>query len=109
MYFISTEHKKNFNFLFDQYGKKGEPNYESAYYVLALPQIYEKAQKYITNGRIDFIELFNVEKFEEESSYLIQVAGNLFNASFTFNLNHYLKLEQSYYRVFLQVLDIRRG
>lgn len=113
MFFVNDEHQQNYNKLRVLFlGGRSDREYQTACYVLALPEIYYKVDWNKINYPFDFLRWRGKNHVDLSSGYrsLVDAARNLFNSSNSFNLMEGLSCwDDKLRRVFFQAVDIRLG
>ena len=66
MYFVTDEHKNNFEMLVEFYKAEQDLEYKSACYVLALPEIYNKVNGKFGERPFDWMYKFEEKEVEED-------------------------------------------
>lgn len=106
MYFKDFNHRETFLELINKYGIEGDNEYTSAFYILSISEIYEKAGSYIDSSGIDFGGIFSKD-WPDSMLFLISVAKALFKSSGDVTLSDYLLLDPDNFDIFKEALSIR--
>lgn len=114
MYFVNSEHERNFNNLATRVRKmKVDREYRAVGYILALPELSQKgAAKYFSDDRFEAVAMTKKVDLSRGYRLMVELARNLFNSSSksSFNLANALDvLDGDLYRVMLQAIAIRRN
>jgi hypothetical protein len=131
MYFVSKEHERNFKELVLRFHAQQDPEYQTACYVVALPEVWRKIDGDTGEYPFSWVSKFKDEEppegyneDEDENPYseafgmlssgyqkIVLAAANLYNSSMDeFNLMKALGTwGDELFSVFLQAVAIRRG
>jgi hypothetical protein len=131
--FLNEQHKQNYNKICKQrFGKEwtNDSEYASAFYILAMPEMFARSKKHVVETGINFKELIGDSTFSNSERFLIRVAYNLYSSGKEIrllpehirdtyykqiedyvgvNLSDVVNLGEEYYKVFLKLLEIRKG
>ncbi|HWT27830.1 MAG TPA: DUF6075 family protein [Mobilitalea sp.] len=131
--FLNEQHKQNYIKICKQrFGKEwtNDSEYASAFFILSMPEMYNRCRKYVLETGINFKEIIGDSTFSNSEMFLIRVAFNLYTSGKEMrllpdhirdsyykqledyvgvNLSDVVNLGEDYYKVFLQLLEIRRG
>jgi len=131
--FLNEQHKQNYNKICKlRFGKDwtNDSEYASAFYILAMPEMFGRTKKNVLETGINFREIIGDSTFSNSEMFLIRVAFNLYSSGKEIrllpdhirdsyykqiedyvgvNLSDVVNLGEDYYKIFLKLLEIRRG
>lgn len=110
MYFYDDQHEGNFEKMLDRFPKgKKDPEYRTACYIIAHPEIYPKATR--QNWEYPFDDWMETEDFSSGFRLLIDLGLHLYGGGrHPFNLQDGISTwDTANYSVFMQACEIRKG
>lgn len=112
LYYTNEDHKKNYAWLLQHFGCRGDREYEVACYVLSTPEIFLKVDWRQCSRPFEFLKWRGNKRVDLSSGYrhLVDLAKNLFNPINKFNLMDALSSwDKNCFQMFQQAVMIRMG